>query len=253
MRILLTFALACLFTTVTAQQSKTTLIASSNNDQSENVPSTNISSDPEEEVDSTKAVYIKAVNDNPTYVPNIDRLASYYRDLGKVDSAIYYYKRSLEIKGDGIIARQSLAAAYLVQEKHEEAIKQYKKILEKHPDYPEVYHGLARVYLSQKDYDKAIINSEVAMRWYLAGNKNLHAADARMLGGQAYMHKGDYKTAVKYFKACGKHLKDNAYYHYYIGFCYLKMGKTKNAEKFLAVAKEMGYQIPVYVKDKMAK
>lgn len=253
MRILLTFTLACLLHTVSAQDLNTPLLASTAKDIAEYVPGTNKTTDPKEELDSTKTEVLKAVIDNPTYVPNIDKLAALYRDMGKVDSAIHYYELSLQLKEDGIIARQSLAAAYLIKENYDGAIKQYKKMQEKHPDYPEAYHGLARVYLAQKEYEKALLNSEVAMMWYLAGKKNLHAADARMLGGQAYMYNGEHKKAIKYFKACKKQLEEKAYYHYYIGFCYLEMGKKKEAQKYLSKAEEMGYQILVNVKEKLAE
>jgi len=196
---------------------------------------------------------LKEVAANPTYIPAIDKLADLYRSIGNIDSTIYYYQRSLELKPEGIIARQSLAAAYLVKEDFDTSIKHYKVLQKDHPDYPEVYHGLSRVYLAKKDYQLAIKNSEVALRWYIAAKKNLHAADARLLMGKAYMYERDYKTAIKYFKAGKKHYQDKAFYHYHIGYCYLYLKKDKVAKEYLSQAEDMGYQLPVYVKDKLKK
>lgn len=253
MRLFVIILFSCSPFLLLAQNDQKTLVASASKDSStatESVapPKDTLASG---QLDSLKTTYLLAFQENPTYIPAIDRLAGLYRNLGMLDSTIYYYQRSLDLAPDGIIARQSLAAAHFVEGNHAEAIEHYRTLQQQHPDYPEAYNGLARVYFAQKDYQKAIDNSEVALRWYLMAKKNLHAAEVRLLAGQAYMHLRAYKTAIKYFKASKKHFRTKGFYHYYIGYCLLKLDKEKEAEKYLSEAKKLGYQLPTYVEDEL--
>ncbi|RMG27779.1 MAG: hypothetical protein D6730_06495 [Bacteroidetes bacterium] len=250
MRIILTSVLACFVIVAFAQSSSSTIVASNAAELSSKKREV-AAQKPDSKLDSLKTAYLRMVQEHPGYVPALDQLAGLYRSMGQLDSAIFYYQRSLELQPGGIIARQSLAAAYLVQEDYPTAISHYQQLIRQHPDYPEAYQGLARVYLAQKAYEKAIQNSEIALRWYLIAKKHEHAADARMLAGQAYMGIRDYKRAIKYFKASKKHFKDKAFYHYYIGYSYLRLNKEKEAMTYLRTAQNMGYQLPTYVKARL--
>lgn len=200
-----------------------------------------------------KALLLKAIKIDPNFVDGYDVLADTYRDLNRVDSAIFYYKKSLEVYPRGIMAHQNLAAAYQVNQEFDAAINQYRELLRHYPDYPEAFHGIAIVHYNQSQFVEAIKNSEVAVRLYLSTNNALNAADARMLAGQACQKKGFDDKALKYFKASKKHFDDKPYYHYYIGLSYLNLGKKEKAREYMSRAELMGYQIPPYIKSRLAQ
>ena len=193
----------------------------------------------------------KAINEDSNFVAAHDRMAAIYRQEAKFDSAIYHYERSLSINPRGLESRQYLAATYLMKENYPAAIDQYNQLLIHFPAYPEAFLGLGLVYFNQEKYPEAADNSVQAMRLYLNGSSYRNAADARMLAGKAYLYQGKYNIAIKYFKACKKHLSEKPYYPYFLGLAYLKKGKKEKAQSYMSTAAALGYQIPANVKDEL--
>ncbi|MDX2247886.1 MAG: tetratricopeptide repeat protein [Bacteroidia bacterium] len=193
----------------------------------------------------------KAVSTDGNFVDAYNRLAESFRMLDLIDSTILYYQKSLEVYPRGLKAHQDLAAAFQIKGDYQAAIDQYKELLRHYPDYPQAYYGMALVHFNQRQFPETIRTSEAAMRIFLSGKSFENASDARMLAGQAYMNTGDYEKAVQYFKASKKQMEDKPYYHYYLGFCYLRMGNKDKASENLAQAEVMGYKIPVNIKDEL--
>lgn len=191
------------------------------------------------------------IAEDGNFVNPLDDLGSVYREQGVMDSAIFFFQRSLELNPRGVVAHQNLAAVYQLEGQYQAAIDQYRTLLSYHRSYPEAYYGTALAYYNLEQYDACIKYAESALGLYMAASQSLNAADARMLAGQGYMYSGDYKHAIKYFKASKKHFEDRPYYHYYIGFCYLGMGNDKSAREYIDKAAIMGYRVPQHIRNRL--
>lgn len=198
-----------------------------------------------------KQLLLLTVAEDANFVNPLDDLGALYREAGVLDSAVYFFKRSLENAPRGVVAHQNLAAVYQLDGQYEAAIEQYRELLSYHRSYPEAYYGMALSYYNLEQYAACIQHAEIALGLYLNANQALHAADARMLAGQAYMYSGEYKQAIKYFKASRKHFEGRPYYHYYIGFSYLAMGDVKNARTYIDTAESMGYRVPQHIRNRL--
>lgn len=189
----------------------------------------------------------QSLPDNPA---ELKKAAAKFEKEGKIDSAILYLEKASLLDVKDITTQLKLGALYQMNEQYDEALEQYSQIIRQGgaQPHPAAFYGKARTHFAQKGYLEALRNSEIAMRWYLEANKNIAAAEARLLSGQCYMHMGMYQQAIKYFKASKKHYFDRPFYHYYIGYSYMKLNKIKQARQYLLDAEKMGYQVPTYVK-----
>ncbi len=198
-----------------------------------------------------KRLYINAIGEDDHFIEALDNLGDLYRENGNLDSAVFFYKLSLEAKPRGILARQNLAATYQLLGNDEYAIEEYHQLLNYYPNYPEAYYGLAKVYLARKSYFRGITYAETALRKFMDSDDDERIADTRMLLARAYMMDNQYETAKKILKANKKDFGHKPFYHYYLGVCYLKLDKDKKAEKYLNKAKRMGYYLPTYVEENL--
>ena len=203
------------------------------------------------DVEQAKQLLRLTILEDAGFVNPLDDLGSIYREQGRLDSAVYYFQRSLAVSPRGVVAHQNLAAVYQLDGQYQAAIDQYRELLSYHRSYPEAYYGTALAYYNLEQYEPCIKYAESALSLYLAANQSLNAADARMLAGQAYMYSGDYKQAIKYFKASKKHFEARPYYHYYIGFSYLGMGNLKTAREYIDTAAAMGYRVPQHIRSRL--
>ena len=201
---------------------------------------------------SARNLLFKALKEDSIFIDARNELAEVYRQMGMIDSSIHYYQTSLEKYPRGLDAHQKLAAAYQLKGDDDTAINQYQELLRHFPNYPQAYYGMALINYNRRHFEESIRGSEMALRLFNASKNNSNAADARMLAGQAYMKMGSYDVAIKYFKASKKHFEAKPFYHYYIGFCYLRTGKKDKANQYLSQAELMGYKVPKYVKEELA-
>jgi len=202
-------------------------------------------------VDVARSLYQKALLEDDRFIEAMDNLGDIYRKKGLLDSAVYYYQMSLDLEPEGILAYQNLAATYQLQEKYDEAIGVYVDLLDQYPNYPEAYYGLGKLFLLQKDYFRSQYYANIAIAKFLKEKESHRAADARLLAGRSYLAHGNYKKAIRYFKANRKYFSQKAFYPYYIGVGYLKLGKEQKARKYLEKAEIRGYQLPVYVTERL--
>ena len=199
-----------------------------------------------------KHLYLKALHTDHRFVEAMDKLGDMYRQEGKLDSAVYYFEMSLDRNPDGVLAYQNLAATYQLKGEYDEAISLYEELLSIFPNYTEAYFGLGKLFLEKKDYFRSQMYANVALKKFIEEKQNHRAADARMLAAQSYLGDRNYKKAIKYLKANKKYTSHKAFHPYYIGFCYLKLGKKEKAKDYLIEAKKMGYQLPVYIKEQLS-
>ncbi|MEO0472438.1 MAG: tetratricopeptide repeat protein [Bacteroidota bacterium] len=198
-----------------------------------------------------KALYQAALRLDPSFVNAMDGMASVYFVNGQLDSAIYFHQASIKVNPRHLLAHQRLIATYLKRGNYENAIQANQEVLKQFRNNPRIYaetlFGMANIYFGQKDYRSALPLSEEAMRIYLDGEQSESAAQARLLAAKSHMNLANYELAIRYFKAGRKYFGNQAFHHYYLGFCYLRSGKTDKADDYLRQAELMGYQIPPYI------
>ena len=157
-----------------------------------------------------------------------------------LETAIKLYPRSLQ-------AHEEMALLYLNNYQEDKAIQQYITLLSHHPGYPEAFLSIAQIYFDQGKYGDALHASEGAIRILISRANSKRAADARLLAGRCYLKLGQYKTAIKYFKANKKQMGQEGVYFYYLGLAYFKDGNKNKASEYLLEAQYRGYKIPDYL------
>lgn len=199
-----------------------------------------------------KHLYLKALQTDHRFVEAMDEIGDMYRQEGDLDSAVYYFEMSLDRNPEGVLAYQNLAVTYQLQGEYDEAISLYEEVLSLFPTYTDAYFGLGKLFLEKKDYFRSQLYANVALKKFIEEKQNHRAADARLLAARSYLGDRNYKKAIKYLKANKKYSSHKAFHPYYLGYCYLKLGKTEKAEEYLRQAQSMGYQLPIYIKEQLS-
>jgi len=152
-------------------------------------------------------LYLKAIKEDENYVEAYDNLGRIYRSMNKLDKALVYYKKSMALYPDGLMAHQNAAVVYTLLSEYENAAKEYKTIVSISPDNPEGYFGLANTYMVLKKSDKALASIDKAIILYKESNSH-------------YLSEG-------YYLKCLIHYYNNS---------------KDEARKYLIKAKELGFK-----------
>lgn len=145
------------------------------------------------------ASYIKAIELEPKFVDAMDNLGNSYRYLGILDSAEFWYNKSIAMYPNGYIAHQNLAIVYLSTSRLEKALNEYDTMILLDAENPEGYFGKANVYIQLKKGDEIVINAQKALTIYRKKH-DPYEMDALYLIGVGYYIQGDNKSAIKYLK-----------------------------------------------------
>lgn len=197
----------------------------------------------------------EALQADPTYVDALDQLAFLHYEQNLLDSAIHYYRRSVNRIPRHLFSHQRLALIYKQQQEFKAALVQYDLILRTFADNPviqaETYMSMCQIYEhglrlenGSSDWNGLRGSAEEAMRLYLMGGQSQKAAKARMAAAKAYFHMETYNIALRYLKENKKIMAENAELNYYLGATYLKMRKLEKANTYLSRAIEQGYEVP---------
>ena len=143
---------------------------------------------------------------------NYANIGALFETDGVRDSAIYYFSKSLECnikcKSDVGIALcyTHFGRIYEEQGKWEEAIKQYRKAYDVMYEKTDRWHwleaciSLARVYASKNDIDRAMQYNMMAAETANELKSIEHITATDLIFSDIYEKRGDYKTALKYFR-----------------------------------------------------
>lgn len=136
------------------------------------------------------------------------------------------YEMSLAIDPNLTRARNNLGVALKRRGRIDEAIEQYKLAIERDPDFAEAHSNLGSAYYSIGRVEDAMREFEIAAKKGGGSNAYFH----HHLGVLRFQQ-GDYEDAVKRFKKALSAKGDLADSRYFLGECYLKLGKTEEAVK----------------------
>ena len=139
----------------------------------------------------------KAINLDPEFIDAMDNLGNSYRYLGKIDSAEYWYQKSITLYPNGFIAHQNLAIVYLSQGNYKLTKQEYETLITLDKANPEGYFGLANLYVQLNNGQNVVKYAEKALELY-EKSRNPYAVDATYLIGVGYYLQGENKLAKKY-------------------------------------------------------
>ena len=98
--------------------------------------------------------YTKSLNQSPWHIPMRNNLAMAYAETGKIDLAIYEYKKIIDITDIYPNTHHNLANAYKTLGKYKEAEDEYYKALKIDPNFYFSYFGLADLYQKTGEKEK---------------------------------------------------------------------------------------------------
>ncbi len=138
--------------------------------------------------------YLKAIEEDSSFVEAYDNLGRVYRSVGNYEEAIKKYKKSIEIYPLGQMAHQNLAVVYGIQKDYENALNEYNTLLKIDETDPESYFGLANCYMMLGKFDEALPNAKKALKIYNQTGSG-HISDGYYLIGLIYYYSGNKESA----------------------------------------------------------
>ncbi len=125
------------------------------------------------------------------------QIATNFLTKGKKDDAISYFKKSLEVNPNFVLALTNLAGLYIQENKLEEAEKLFLKALQiekRSLDLSSIYNNLGIIYAKKKEFNRAIKKFEKAV------SLNPKSADAYYNLSLVYQEKGKNNKASLFFE-----------------------------------------------------
>ena len=176
---------------------------------------------------SNEGVFFADMIENaPTTYRGYYNLGNYYYELGKLDTAIILWEKTLAVNPRMYAVRNNLGVIYEKRKLYDKAIAEYRKILAV-KDYPEVHFNLGNVLIKQEHYKDAIDELHSALKgkpMYPEASYNL---------AMTYEDSGQFTEALKWYKETIRLKPDNPAPHNNLGILYAKMGdKEKAAGEF---------------------
>ena len=180
----------------------------------------------------------KTLEIRPDFLKTLDNLGIALCRLKKFEEALFYYSKALKIDPKQAGIHNNTANVLTALGKPEEAIKHYKTAILIDPGFAEAYYNLANVLATQEKLDKAILYYELAIK------KDFGHSNAHYNLGCILLKKKAYKKALAHFTEVIKIKPDYKQAYNQIGIILLQRGKIKKAEKFFskAVQIDSGYK-----------
>lgn len=141
-----------------------------------------------------KELYNNAVRLNPSYKARDNNYGPLFLAKRKTGYAGKEFKKILNADKGNIFARAGLGDVYLTKRQFLPAVKEFKKILGLKPDFNEALLGLGMAEFRLKNYEMA----EKSFLKYEATEKP--NANTRYCLARIYEQKGDFRTALEYYK-----------------------------------------------------
>lgn len=121
---------------------------------------------------------------------------------------------------------------YTLLNKYKDALSYLEKSTSLNSNNQKAYLIMAEIYSEQDNVDKVIEIMSIYAK------KNPKDISSQELLAKAYLSKGNYESAIKWFEKV-KNNSDSADSHYYYGLCAIQLNKYKKAEESLTKALEM--------------
>ncbi len=177
-------------------------------------------------------------------------LAAVLHAEGRLDGAIQYYQRALQLRPGDATAQNSLGAALQSQGKLDQAIIHYRLALAAKPDYLDAHHNLGNSLLLQGEFDESIKHFREVLRIRPkeaeARNKLGEALEAQ---GNSLALQGRLDEAISYFREVLQIKPDDADTYNNLGSAYARKGNLVQAAAYFKLALGINPQHAVAIKN----
>ena len=118
-----------------------------------------------------------------------------YMRQGNFTAALAELLKAQKLNPDDPYLYNDLGLCYMAKKHYDLSIRNFKKAIELKPDYAPARNNLGTAYLATQDWDAAIAAFNEITKDVLYATPHYPLTNL----GLAYFHKGDYKTAERYF------------------------------------------------------
>ena len=189
----------------------------------------------DEHHDTAIKYYKKSLDLDPDDAHVYNNMGVAYKNKGDHDKAIEYCQKAIELKPDNAEPYNNMGIAYGGKGDHDKATECFLKAIKLKPDYAEAYNNMGNAYDNKGDHDKAI-------ECYLkAIELKPDYANAYCNMGIAYgQGKRDYDKAIEYCQKAIDLKPDFAMAYYNMGMAYGLNGNEKKAIECIKTAAQLG-------------
>ncbi|MFW5851851.1 MAG: tetratricopeptide repeat protein [Bacteroidota bacterium] len=149
----------------------------------------------------TKAAkyYAEAYRVDTTITDALDNAGVSYRRAYEMDSAIYYYKKSLVKNAGNTNILLNLSLVYIYEEMYTDAIETLNTLLDLYPDDASALYHLGLVYSFTGQYERAIHYGDLAFTQWLPINSD-KAQQSALLVCESFISLNNKDSAAAYYK-----------------------------------------------------
>ena len=171
-----------------------------------------------------------------------EKLGNSFLRNGRYHDALKELIEAAELEPNSPTVHFSLAQAYQGIKEHEKAIAHYKKSLQLRPNYPDAWNNLGVSCGALGNYDMAIEAFRRAADDPLYRTRFLAYENI----GAAYHNKGDFKTAIEYYKKAVEFAPDYSSAYDKMGISYEVLKDWNNALTAYKRASELSPDVARY-------
>lgn len=174
-------------------------------------------------------------------------IADILRDMGKLDDALTYYNKTLNLARDlkdsltQVFMLRNIADVYVRKGELDKALNYYNEALNLETfesSKADICNSIADVYDKKGDHQKSVEYRQKAIRYIQQGTGGGHDISALIKIGNIYKRMKDYKNAEKYILEALEYAKKyedkegEAYSYIALGDLYKDMGDKKGAKEY---------------------
>ncbi len=138
--------------------------------------------------------YRKALRYEPGFFEAAYNLALTYENIGRVDSAEYFYKQALDVNPNLVRAHMRLGRLYEKEKRFDEALKEFKEVVKIEPSYFADNPRLG------EDYRYINIVEDVLQEYLTRYDLNPRDTNTLLVLGRIFSSLGRWKQAEKYYQ-----------------------------------------------------
>ena len=175
------------------------------------------------------------------------RIAEAKRDIGEAymrqgdyTAALRELLEAAKLYPDDHIVHNDLGICYMNKKRMADAIAHFKKAVAIKPSYAPARNNLGRAYLALKEWDTAIGIFKEISKDALYGTPHYPLSNI----GLAYFHKGEYNSALRYYKEALKIQENFVNALRGAGRCYLALNDGRLAVRYLTRAVKVAPKAP---------
>lgn len=147
--------------------------------------------------------YRQALAIDSDYTDAYDNLALSFYQINKMDSAEFYFDRSLKKMPNGLAALQNMGMIKENKKEYDKALEYYNALVKLSPQSPEGYFAVSRVLSATAKYDEALQNAQTAEKLYAAA-KSPYISDCHYQLLIIYFYMNNKPKAKEYLALCKK-------------------------------------------------